>query len=151
MKAIEKEVKKLFDMAVDLPDIGRTHLYEKMEALDKEKKALEAERLKLEKESHDFSAEEITKLLNSYDRRMMNDEAKKKIIKTFVNRVFVYDDKIQIYYSITSSEPVSYSKAISDVKESVRSPATLSHQTTGNTNRTRVIYGAVLCLVVPRP
>lgn len=121
-----------------------------MEALDKEKKALELERLKLERSAQEFSTDEIIKFLKSFDFKLLDDEVKKKIIRTFVNRIFVYEDKIQIYYNITSEEPIPHEKAIADMNETVRSPSPLTHQRLLSTNRAIVIYGASLCLVVKR-
>ena len=49
----------------------------------------------------------------------MDKEFQRRIIDVFINSVYVYDDKIVIYYNIEDGKQVSYIEMIDSLEESV--------------------------------
>ena len=64
--------------------------------------------------------EDILEALSQYiDGNIEDIEYQRKIINKFVNSVFVYDDKIAIYYNLFNSHKLTYEEAQHNIKENV--------------------------------
>lgn len=66
--------------------------------------------------AHRPSIDEIKKFLKSFSGGNPLDETyQKRIIDTFINAVFVFDDKLAIYYNVYDSDQITFSEMQSDI------------------------------------
>ena len=71
-----------------------------MEDLEIQRDSLKASILQLQLERRKFTKEEIVDWISKYKYGNINDlDYRKEIIDTFVNSVFVYDDKLVLTYN----------------------------------------------------
>lgn len=118
IKALEKRIAKLerdadkvfkLIMAAENPNIIKR--YEKqIEELDAQKEDLEIDLSKLRlANSIRYTKEDILAWLKVFCSGDLMDEAfRRRIIDVFINSVYVYDDKIVIYYNIKGGKQVSF-------------------------------------------
>ena len=60
-----------------------------------------------------YTAEEVTAWLRQFCKGDALDmDVRRRIIDTFINAVYLYDDKVIIYYNIKNGRQVSYVEAI---------------------------------------
>jgi len=115
MKALEKQVAKLdrdinkfIDMLLDAPKSSHPKIYDKMENAQAMKDDLEVElsKLHIANKIRYTKAEIISWLKMFCQGDLLDIEFKKRIIDTFVNSVYVYDDRVIIFYNIRGSKKV---------------------------------------------
>lgn len=71
-----------------------------LEELETQRDSLKASILQLQLERHKFTKEEIVDWISKYKYGNIDDpDYRKEIIDTFVNSVFVYDDKLVLTYN----------------------------------------------------
>ena len=71
-----------------------------MEDLENQRDTLKTSILQLQLERRKFTKEEIVEWISKYKYGNINDlDYRKEIIDTFVNSVFVYDDKLVLTYN----------------------------------------------------
>lgn len=105
-----REIEKLAFAAVDLPKAARQPLYDKIEAYDAEKADLEIDLAKLRiANAITYTEADIVAWLKSFCRGDLFDmEFRRRIIDVFVNSVYLFDDKVIIYYNVRGGKQVSY-------------------------------------------
>ena len=65
-----------------------------------------------------YKKEEVIQWLKNYCQGDLFDMAfREKIIDTFINSVFLFDDKLIIYYNVKHGKQVSYIEALEDASE----------------------------------
>ena len=65
-----------------------------------------------------LTEEDIKKWLNSFCKGDLFDmDFRRRIIDTFINAIYLFDDKIVIYYNIKDSKQVSYIEMAKDIEE----------------------------------
>ena len=119
-----KEVEKDIDISVEAliktsSKIAIEKINEKLEILEDKKKYLENE-LENQKiqESLILSKEDIISWIKRFTKGNLNDPSfQKRIINTFVNSVYVFDDKIVIYYNVKNSKQITHEEALKDIDE----------------------------------
>ena len=92
---------------------------EKTESLEIEKQDLQAElkKLKLVKIIN-HTKEDVKNLLGEYLDGNINDiEYQRKIINKFVNSVYIFDDKIAIYYNLFNLRKFTFEEATENIAE----------------------------------
>ncbi len=92
---------------------------EKSKSLEIEKQDLQAElkKLKLVK-IITHTKEDVKNLLGEYLDGNINDiEYQRKIINKFVNSVYIFDDKIAIYYNLFNLRKFTYKEALENIAE----------------------------------
>lgn len=99
---IDYELTKLTDALIEAPPVARKHIYEKMETLEQEKTAAEIEVSKLKIASQiRFTQPEVEAWLKSFCTGTSSDpEFCRRIIDVFINSIYLYDDKIILFYNI---------------------------------------------------
>lgn len=87
------------------------------EALEEEKAALEADRAQIKvSQAVALSEGEVAAYLNSFrGGDLLDEEFRRRIIRTFVNCVYLFDDKVVVYYNITGTKQVSYIDILDDL------------------------------------
>lgn len=110
LQQIDRELEKLVDALVDVPKVARQKIYDKMESLETQKTDLEADLSRL-RIAHGLrlSEQEVRSWLKTICAGdPMDPEFRKRIIDVFINSVYLYDDRIIIFYNIRGGKQVSY-------------------------------------------
>lgn len=110
MRQYEQELNKLVDALMDAPKVAHKRIYEKMEQLEAQKAAIENETVKLKIASEiRFTEEEVRAWLKKFcTGDLFDPEFRRNIIDTFINAVYLYDDRVIIFYNIKGGKQVSY-------------------------------------------
>lgn len=115
---IEREYDKLADALIKSPTDAIAKRIEKRSAeLEEQKEALEVElaRIKIV-ENIRLTTKEVEAYLKQFKNGDLTDsEFRYKLIKTLVNCVYLYDDKVLIYYNLKDSKTIHYIDVLSDV------------------------------------
>lgn len=122
---LDREIDKLVDALIDAPKVAHKMIYEKMETLEAQKADVEADLSRL-RIAHDILLTETE--VRSWMKQFctgdpMDPEFRKRIIDVFINSVYLYDDRVIIFYNIRGGKQVSYiDLAASDLPESPEPP-----------------------------
>jgi DNA invertase Pin-like site-specific DNA recombinase len=110
IEKLDRDCRKIVDMLIDVPASGRQPLYDKLEMYGAEKNDLEIDLAKLRIANKiRYTEEDIIAWLKQFCRGDLFDmEFRKRIIDVFINSVYLYDDKIIIYYNVRGGKQVSY-------------------------------------------
>ncbi|MBR6030201.1 MAG: recombinase family protein [Clostridia bacterium] len=121
---IDTELEKLIDALVEAPKIAHAKIYARMEALESQKSDLETELAALRiAQDVRMTESEIIKWLQQFcNGDPDSEEYRSRIIDVFVNSVYVYDDRITIFYNIKGGKQISYI----DIIEASPPPGTVS-------------------------
>ena len=123
-KTLEKEIRKLESQATATVDLivdaaGNKTLQkryeEKLVEIDQRKEALQDELARLQiavgvQLTHD---DVVSWLRNMCTGDAADPDFQKRVIDVFVNSVFVFDDKITIFYNVRDGQQVSYQATLS--------------------------------------
>ena len=107
---LDRELNSLVDTLIDVPKSARPRIYEKMETKEAQKADLEIDLSKLRIASKiRHTEEEIIAWLKMFCQGDLFDmEFRQRIIDTFINSIYIYDDKIVIFYNIRGGKQISY-------------------------------------------
>lgn len=110
IRQYERELNKLVDALIDAPKVAHKRIYEKMEQLEAQKGALENDLVKLRIASEiRFTEAEVQAWLKRFcTGDLFDPEFRRNIIDTFINCIYLYDDRIIIFYNIKGGKKVSY-------------------------------------------
>ncbi len=102
IRALDSDMNKLVDAILRMPVSAQPKIQERMNEIDVRRKDLETELAKLRIASNIRLTEgQVLAWLNQFDRGDPTDTAyQQKVIDTFVNSVYVYDDRIFVFYNI---------------------------------------------------
>ncbi|MBR6220402.1 MAG: recombinase family protein [Clostridia bacterium] len=107
---IDREMEKLVDALVDSPKVAHAKIYERMELLDAQKGEMETDlaRLRIAQEIQLTETEVRAWLKKFCTGDPLDAEFRQRIIDVFVNVIYLYDDKLIIFYNIRGGKQVSY-------------------------------------------
>ena len=107
---IDRDIEKLVDALVDAPKVARQRIADRMEALDAQKVELEADTARLRVASEiQLTESEIRAWLHTFTQGDPTDENfRRRVIDVFINTVYLYDDRVLIFYNIRGGKQVSY-------------------------------------------
>ena len=110
IKQYEHELDKLVDALISAPKVAHKRIYDKMESLEAQKASMEVELTKLRIASEIRLTEpEVRAWLKSYcTGDLFDDDFRQNIIDTFVNCVYLYDDRMVVFYNLKGSKEISY-------------------------------------------
>lgn len=110
IKQYEHELDKLVDALVDAPKVAHKRIYDKMESLEAQKASMEVELAKLRIASEIRLTEpEVRAWLKTFcNGDLFDADFRQNIIDTFVNCVYLYDDKLAVFYNLKGGKEVSY-------------------------------------------
>lgn len=110
VRRLEQELNKLVDALIEAPKAAHPRIYEKMESLEAQKAALEADLIKLRIASDiRITEDEVRAWLKKFCTGDLFDEGfRRNIIDTFINSVYLYDNRVLIFYNIKGGKQVSY-------------------------------------------
>ena len=117
IQQLDNQMNKIVDMLLDVPESGRPALYAKMEQVGAEKTAAEEDLSKLKIANKVVLTEKSVKdwLRNYCKGDLMDLKFRERMIDTLVNSVYLFDDKIIIYYNVEGGEQVSFIEMLEDV------------------------------------
>ncbi len=98
----------------------RPRYHEKIETLETQKADIEMNLATLKiAAGHRYTKEQIAEWLKTFcSGDKLNVDIQKRIIDVLVNSVYVYDDKIIIYYNVKDGKQISYIDACNDIPDS---------------------------------
>lgn len=117
---IEKDMDKCFNSFINAQeDYLQKRLNEQIKSLAIQKQDFENEIKKMKlAEQVVHTKDEIIEIISQYlDYDKNNFDFKKKIINTFVNSVYIFDDKIAIYYNLFGSDKITYEEAKENIAQ----------------------------------
>jgi len=116
---LDRDISKFTDMLLDVPKAARSKIYEKIENCDAEKTDLEIDLSKLRiANGIRYTEEDITIWLKQFCRGdLMDEEFRRRIIDVFINSVYLYDDRVVIFYNIRGGKQVSYIEMLEATEE----------------------------------
>lgn len=150
---LENEINKLIDLAGSAPPRAAAAVMARVEEYTAQRELLETEASKLRISSMvSFTKEEVLSWLRLFCDGEPDDPAfRKRLVDVFINSIYVWDDKIAIYYNVRGGERVSWKQALSDFsppEEEVCISKAMDHQSPRNTNI--VFLGHIIGLLKSR-
>lgn len=116
---LDKDIKAAVDSSLQAPESARKHYYEKIEVLDAQKADAEFDlsSIKLGAGLH-YTKEQIVAWMKLFCKGdPLDEEFQRRIIDVFINSVYVYDDKLVIYYNVKGGKQISYMKMLESTEE----------------------------------
>jgi len=107
---LDGDINKAVDMSLVAPDKARQRYFDRIEELETQKADIEIDlsRLKIAA-GIKYTEEQIVAWLRQFCKGdLLDEDFQRRIIDVFINSVYVYDDKIVIYYNIKDGKQVSY-------------------------------------------
>jgi hypothetical protein len=146
-----RDINKYTDLLQDVPDAAHEHIYNQIETAAAIKNNLEIDPRKLRiAYGIRFTKQEIIVWLEQkFCAGDPLDEAfRRRIIDVFINSVYLYDDRITIFYNIKNGRQISYFDVSAMVNESSVIPSipeeiegsTSDPQSGGNQSKSEHIY-----------
>ncbi|GHV35243.1 recombinase RecD [Clostridia bacterium] len=117
-KKLDNEANAAVDASLSAPAKARQKYFDKIEVLETQKAdiALNLTTLRIAN-GHRFTQEQITAWLKQFCRgEALDDEYQRRIIDLFINSVYLYDDKMVIYYNVKGGKQVSYIDMCDDME-----------------------------------
>ena len=103
---IDKDINTLIDTLLEVPKSARQRIYDKMQDLESQKNDIEQDLSKLRiAASVSLTPDKVEAWLRSFveDTSSITPERSQKLIDTFINSVYLFNDHIEIYYNTTNS------------------------------------------------
>ena len=99
---LEKELNKLVDALIDAPKAAHSRIYARMEQLEAQKADLAADlaKLRVAQEIQLTEPEVLAWLKSFHDSDPADPDIQQRIIDTFVNSVYLWEDRIVIFYNL---------------------------------------------------
>lgn len=116
---IDKEVNNLVTAIASGSSKVVNVLMERIETLELQKADIENELVTMRiANGHRYTQEQIIAWLKVFTRGdLMDKDFQKRIIDVFINSIYVYDDKMVIYYNIKGGKQVSYMEMLESTDE----------------------------------
>lgn len=127
IQQIDRELDRLVDALIDTPKVAHKKIHERMEILGTQKEDLEIDlsRLRVANEIRITEREVIAWLRQFTVGDPADLEFRRRIIDVFINSIYLYDDRIIIFYNIRGGKQVSYID-ISNATEEIDAASTPS-------------------------
>ena len=111
---------------------------QRMDELDEQKSEIKAALASAKlKENLGLTKEHIVYFLHQFTNMDYSDlECQKRLIKTFINSVFVYDDKVVLTFNYSGdNRTITLMEIDAGLQQGVRLPGMLSHQSRASTRK----------------
>lgn len=128
IKQIEKRLEQIHQEIVAYTDrFLKTDSQAVIDEINRRAKALEAEQNDLNKELEQLrittkissiTEDDVVKWMRGFCNGELTDkEFQRKIIGAFVNAIYLYDDRVVIYYNVKDGKQVSYIEMLTDIED----------------------------------
>ena len=116
---LENEISAAVDASLTAPERVRPRYYEKIETLETQKADIEMNISTLKiAAGHRYTKTQIVSWLKTFCKGdELDADFQKRIIDVLINSVYVYDDKIVIYYNVKDGKQISYIEACGDIPD----------------------------------
>ena len=106
----ERECNALLDSIVDAPKSTHKRIYAKLEALEAQKGDMEIDLVKLRiAQGIRYTEKEVVAWLKQFcNGDPLDTDFRRRIIDVFINAIYLYDDKVVVFYNIRGGKQVSY-------------------------------------------
>lgn len=111
IRETDKELEQLVDALIKTTaDVAIRKINERIEATEAKKHALEEELASLRIASRvQLREEDVAAWISQFrDGDSADMEYRKKVIDLFVNAIYIYDDRIKMFFNVTDSEQITY-------------------------------------------
>ena len=110
IKKIGKELDNLVDTLAEAPKAARPRIYARMEELETQKADIEIDVAKLKiARGIRFTEAEVKAWLKQFCKGdALDEDFRRRIIDVFINSVYLYDNRVIIFYNIKGGKQVSY-------------------------------------------
>ena len=107
---LDRELEKLVDSLIDLPTSARPRIAERMGLLEAQKADAEADLAKLRMQQRiRVTEKEVAAWLRTFARGdLMDADFRQRAIDDFVNSVYLYEDKIVIFFNLRHGQETVY-------------------------------------------
>lgn len=107
---LDRDIDKYTDMLLDIPKAARERIYQKIEDADLQKQDLEIDLSKLRIASKiRYTEKDIVAWLKTFcNGDLFDNSFRRRLIDVFINSVYVYDDRIIIFYNVRGGKQTSY-------------------------------------------
>ena len=158
---VERELEKLVDTLIEAPKVAHKRIYDRMESLELQKADLQEDLSRLSVASGiDLTEKEVAAWISQFRSGDVDDiEFRRRVIDTFVNSVYMYDDRTIIFYNIRAGKKLTFDEVKAAPDTLSRAEAECSYLNTHTFPRVTkyehahyyVFVSGVLGLVVPKP
>ena len=116
---LDGNIAKAVDASLEAPDKVRSVYYSKVESLEAQKTDIEVDLSRLRIASGiRYTEKQVVDWLRQFCKGdILDEDFQQRIIDVFINSIYVYDDKIIIYYNIKDSKQVSYVEMLESSEE----------------------------------
>ena len=107
---VEADLNKLVDSLLDAPKAAHARIYARMETLEAEKAEMELDLVKLRiANSIRYTQAEVAAWLQQFCKGdPLDEDFRSRIINLFINTVYLYDDRVIVFYNIKNGKQVSF-------------------------------------------
>ena len=119
LSKIEREAKAAVDASIKAPEAARQIYYDKLELLMAQKADIEQDISSMRiAASMQLTEEQIIAWIKIFTKgEEMDKDFQRRIIDVFINSVYVFDDKMIIYYNIKDGKQVSHIEMLDNLEE----------------------------------
>ena len=120
IEKMERDINKAVDASIEAEGKeARKRFFDRVEELEKKKldATIDLERLRLASGVQYSKAQVIAWIKTFCNGDPMDEAFRKRITEVFINAVYVYDDKVVIYYNLKDSKQISYIEMCEDLDE----------------------------------
>lgn len=117
-KKLDNEVNAAVDASLVVPEKIRHKYFEKIETLETQKTDIEFNLASLRiANGNRYTEEQIIAWLKSFCHGdALDEDFQRRIIDVLINAVYVYDDKLVIYYNVKGGKQISYMDMCNDME-----------------------------------
>lgn len=110
LEQMDRELNKLVDAIIEAPKAAHPRIYERMEVLEARKADLQVSLARLRiAASIRLTEPEVRAWLRQFTKGdPLDEDFRRRIIDVFINSVYLYDDKVLIFYNLRGGKQVSY-------------------------------------------
>lgn len=110
IRQVDMDLEKLVDMLIDAPKAAHKRIYDRMENLEAQKADLESDISKLRiAQKNALTHKDVYAWLSQFSFGSPDDhDFCRRVIDSFINAVFVYDDRTVIFYNIRSTQQITH-------------------------------------------
>ena len=114
LRQLDQELNKLVDALIAAPKVTHARIYERMESLEAKKSSLETDLAKLRIAAElRISESEVLSWLHTFCNGDPEDPVFcRRIVDVFINSVYLYDDRLVVFYNIKGGKQVTYASVL---------------------------------------
>lgn len=117
--ALESEIISYLDMLPTAPPATRERLFQRIETQTAQKETAETELARAELSARtQLKEEDVIKWIKNFCvGDLLDPEFQQRLFDTFINAIFLFEDKIVIYYNVKNGKQVSFFEMVSDLND----------------------------------